>query len=91
MARKYSIADARSHLSDIVDQAENGLEVELTRRGHPVAVVMSRREVDRLRGTRGRLAEAYRRFLGRFSLDEIGFKGNFAAPRDKGAGRPVSL
>ena len=91
MARKYSIADARSHLSDIVDQAENGLEVELTRRGQPVAVVVSRREFDRLRGTRGQFGEAYRRFLEQFSPSEIGLEGDFAAPRDKGAGRPVSL
>lgn len=72
MPRQYSIADARSNLPHIVDQAEAGVEVELTRRGQPVAVVVSRRTFDRLRERRGQFSEAYQQFLERFSLDEIG-------------------
>ena len=45
MAKRYSIAEARSNLSSIVDQAEAGQEIELTRRGKPVAVVVSLREL----------------------------------------------
>jgi prevent-host-death family protein len=91
MPRKYSIAEARAKLPRIVDQAEAGLEVELTRRGEPVAVVLSRREVDRLQGKRRHFGEAYRHFLERFSLDEIGLEGDLAAARDKSPGRRVSL
>jgi len=92
MPRQYSIADARSNLPHIVDQAEAGIEVELTRRGLPVAVVVSRRTFDRLREKRGQFSEAYQRFLERFSLDEIGFDlGELASTRDKTAGRRVRL
>lgn len=91
MPRKYSIAEARSSLPHIVDQAEAGLEVELTRRGQPVAVVVSRREFDRLQGKRQHFGEAYRRFLEQFSLDQIGPDRDFAATRDKSPGRRVSL
>jgi prevent-host-death family protein len=91
MSRKYSIAEARSSLPRIVDDAEAGLAVELTRRGQPVAVVVSRREFDRLRAKRRHFAEAYRGFLERFSLDTIGVEREFASARDKRAARKVSL
>ncbi len=92
MSRQYSIADARASLPRIVDQAEAGLTVELTRRGQSVAVVVSRRTFDRLREKRGHFGEAYQRFLERFSLDEIGLdRGELATVRDKTAGRRATL
>lgn len=91
MFHKYSIAEARSRLPAIVDQAGAGRAVELTRRGQPVAVVVSCREFDRLRGRRRHFGDAYKSFLENFSLDEIGLENDFAAPRDKSAGRKVSL
>ena len=45
MAKRYSIAEARSNLPTIVDQVEAGQEIELTRRGKAVAVVLSLREL----------------------------------------------
>ena len=92
MSRSYSIAEARSRLPSIVDEAESGIEVELTRRGQPVAVLVSRREFERLRGKRLHFGEAYRKFLQRHPLDEIGGEGDFAAStRDRSIGRKVSL
>ncbi len=92
MPRQYSIADARSNLPNIVDQAEAGAEVELTRRGRPVAVVVSRRTFDRLRERRGQFSEAYERFLERFPLDEIGLDhAEVLRVRDKTPGRRVML
>lgn len=91
MSRKYSMAEARSSLPRIIDEAQAGLEVELTRRGQPVAVVVSRREVDRLRAKRQHFGGAYRRFLEQFSLDEIGLERDLAATREKSTGRKVSL
>ncbi len=63
MAKRYSIAEARANLPSIVDQAEAGQEIELTRRGKAVAGVVSLRELERMRGGRVAFAEAYRRFL----------------------------
>lgn len=92
MPRKYSIAEARSRLPALVDEAEAGMEVELTRRGRPVAVLVSHREFQRLRGTRRYFSDAYKEFLERHSLDEIGVGSQFAAStRDKTTGRKVSL
>jgi prevent-host-death family protein len=72
MPRQFSIADARASLPDIVDLAEAGIEVELTRRGQPVAVVVSWRIFDRLRDRRAQFSDAYQRFLEQFSLEEVG-------------------
>jgi len=92
MSQRYSIAEARSRLPSIVDQAEAGVEVELTRRGQPVAVLVSRREFERLRGKRLHFGDAYREFLKRYSLREIGVDEDFAASmRDRTTGRKVSL
>src|SRR5881628_3803532 len=92
MSQRYSIAEARSRLPSIVDQAEAGVEVELTRRGQPVAVLVSRREFERLRGKRLHFGDAYKKFLETHSLEKIGVEHEFAASaRDRTTGRKASL
>lgn len=92
MSHQYSIAEARSSLPRIIDQAEAGVEIHLTRRGKPVAAVVALRVLERLRGDRPRFRTAYQHFLKRYSLDDIGLDNNFFAPsREKSAGRKVSV
>jgi prevent-host-death family protein len=92
MPKRYSIADARSNLPSIVDQAESGQAIELTRRGKPVAVILSLGELERLRGTRTKFGDAYRRFLESHSLAEVGLDTDYlASTRDRGHGRKVAL
>jgi prevent-host-death family protein len=92
VSKRYSIAEARSNLPSIVDQAEAGQEIQLTRRGKPVAVVVSLRELERLRGDRSSFGDAYRRFLKKHPLREIGVEEDaFESTRDRGTGRKVSL
>ena len=52
MSRIYSVADARAHLPEILDQVEAGGDVGLSRRGRLVAVVLSSDEYELLRGAR---------------------------------------
>ena len=68
MSKRYSIADARAKLPAIVSEAEAGNAIELTRRGTPVAVVVSLRELARLRGARSSFSDVYRRFLATHDL-----------------------
>jgi prevent-host-death family protein len=92
VAKKYSIAEARSQLPTIVDEAEAGVEVELTRHGRPVAVVVSHREFERLQGRRLHFGDAYRRFLQTHRLGEIGtVRDHSRRLRDRSSGRKVSL
>jgi prevent-host-death family protein len=92
VAQQYSISEARAHLPTIIDQAEAGVEVELTRRGKPVAVVVPVKEYQRLRAGRPSFAEAYQKFLENHPLEEFGLDDDFASSvRDKGPGRKVNL
>ena len=92
MPKKYSIADARTNLPTIIDQAEAGLEIELTRHGKPVAVVISLRRLEQLRGDRVRFGDAYGAFIKRHSVQAMGFERDFFETlRNTEPGRKVSL
>lgn len=92
MAHRYSVAEARAHLPSIIEQAEAGEVVELTRRGRPVAVVLSREEFERLSADRPSFGDAYRAFRKRHVLEEVGLERDFAASvRDRSPGRQVKL
>jgi prevent-host-death family protein len=45
---EFSIAEAKSHFAELVQQAEAGQAVHITRRGLPVAVMLSEVEYERL-------------------------------------------
>ena len=91
-AKRYSIADARAGLPAIVDAVEAGEEIEITRHGRPVAVLISIGELKRLRAERPRFADAYQRFLAEHSLGELDVDADFFGDlRDRGAGRKVVL
>ncbi|MGQ0656050.1 MAG: type II toxin-antitoxin system Phd/YefM family antitoxin [Betaproteobacteria bacterium] len=92
MTKTYSVADARARLPDILDEVETGKEVQLTRRGRPVAVVVSPRRYDALRNGRASFAEAYRAFLGRQPGGQVDLDAEFFdSLRDRGTGRAVRL
>ncbi len=92
MSRSYSIAEARSRLPAIVDEAEAGREIELTRRGRPVAVVVSCQAFERLRGRGRHFSDLYRMFLERHALQEMGLDEHLRpSTRDKTVGRKIDL
>lgn len=92
MAKQYSIAEARINLPRIVDRAEAGFSIELTRRGKPVAVVISVPVFERLQGGRTKFGDAYKAFRKKYSLKEAGLEAGFAASlRAAGGGRKVDL
>ncbi len=92
MSKSYSVADARAHLPEILDEVEAGKDVELTRRGHPVALVLSPERYEMLRSDRTDFADAYRAFLGRHTAEEIGLEADFLdSLRAREPGRRVRL
>jgi prevent-host-death family protein len=48
MQKQFSIAEAKNRLPTIIHYVEKGSSVELTRRGKPVAVLLSVQEYERL-------------------------------------------
>jgi prevent-host-death family protein len=92
MSKSYSVARARAKLAQIVDEVEAGSEVELTRRGKQVAVVMSAARYARLRGERVAFGTAYDNFLREHRLEDVGIDADWSRGlRDRSAGRKVSL
>ena len=90
MTRSYSIAQARATLPTIVDQVDSQGPVEITRRGKPVAVMLSLSQYERLTTNRPTFAEAFALFRRTHDLTEFGLEGELA-PRDTSPGRAVEL
>jgi len=85
--RNVSLAEARDRLTGLVRDVERGDRVQLTRRGKPVAVLVSREEYDRLRARRLSPASALRAWREAVPAD---YEDGFELPeRDPSAGRDV--
>ena len=92
VAKTYSVASARSKLSQIVDEVESGQEVEITRRGKKVAVVVSAVRYARLRGDHVAFMTAYETFREHHDLRKVGIEPDWAPGlRDRSSGRDVKL
>jgi prevent-host-death family protein len=90
--KAYTIVSARAKLAEIVDQVEAGSDVELTRRGKKVAVVMSTARYERLSGERVAFMTAYETFRAGHDLEAAGLERSWARGlRQRGVGRRVLL
>lgn len=90
MSRRYSIAEARKKLAHVIQEAEQGATVELTRRGKPVAILLSLNEYERLSRKRGSFWESYQEFRRKFSDLDVETADAFADVRDPAPGRDFS-
>lgn len=93
MGKRYPIAEARCNLPSLVREAESGKAVELTRRGEAVAVLIGRRQYERLTSRPGRFSEAYLAFTRDFDLVELGIDSGelFSVARGDTKGREIIL
>ncbi len=92
MQKKFSIAEAKNRLPTIIHYVEKGPHVELTRRGKPVAMLLSIQEYERLSrkftGFWNAVSEFRRKFEDEgIEISEKDFKGL----RDLSVGREVEL
>lgn len=90
MPKQYSIAEARDHLTSVVHEAEEGERVELTRRGKPVAVLVSLDTYRQLSERRRSFWEAYEEFRQKHEGSEVDTADVFADLRDPSPGRDFS-
>jgi prevent-host-death family protein len=93
MSDQHSISEARSNLPRLVREAERGKAVELTRRGKAVAVLVGRRQYERLTGRHRSFFDAYEEFIKDVGLAELEIDPDelFAGTRDDARGRDVRL
>ena len=87
--RRHSVADARRNLPALIRAAEDGRTVEISRRGVPVAVMVSSARFAQLGPRRPGFMEAYRTFLRKTDLAALALDPDeiFAGVRDSSPGR----
>jgi prevent-host-death family protein len=92
VAKQHSISEARSNLPELVREAESGKAVELTRRGKGVAVLLGRKQYERLISKSRQFSEAWEAFNREVNLAELEINPDeIFAVRDKSPGRDVKL
>jgi len=93
MNEQHSIAEARSNLPELIRRAESGEAVELTRRGRGVAVLLGRKQYERLVSKSMRFSEAWDAFVRNTTPVDIEPDSDdaFADVRDKSPGRDIRL
>ena len=74
MSKVVSIAQAKDQFSQLVHDAEDGGAVQITRRGRPVAVLVSAAEYTRLQGTGTVFWERLDAFRQEHGLNESGIE-----------------
>jgi len=90
--RTFSLAEARDNLTAIVRDVEMTSPVELTRRGKPVAVILSIDEYHRLTRPAGSFLDALERFRQGTDLDDMALGPEiFENIRDDDPGREPEL
>jgi prevent-host-death family protein len=90
MLEQYSIAKARDHFTSLVRAVERESAIELTRRGKPVAVILSIQEYQRLLDRQVGFWEAYSAFRERVNIQELGIEPDtWSDLRDRSPGREV--
>jgi prevent-host-death family protein len=91
MIATYSIAEARNRFAEIVHDLKHVSRVEVTRRGRPVAILISVEEFEMLRSGNVTFTSAYEAFQSKYDLAREGVEPSvFAGLRDRSPGREMS-
>jgi prevent-host-death family protein len=92
VTKRLSISEARRNLSAIVRGLNEQDHIELTRRGEPVAVLLSIRAYKRLTTPRQSIWEGYEAFRAEFPVENLDIQPEtFSEGRDPSAGRKVGF
>ena len=92
MSDQYSIAESRHNLAALVRKLEVQPLIEITRRGEPVAVLMSLQEYQRLSAGRVGFWEAYSQYINDVNLADLNIEPEvFAGVRSPEPGQRVDL
>ncbi len=92
MQKQFSIAEAKNRLPTIIHYVEKGPSVELTRRGKPVAVLLSIQEYERLSREYTGFWSAISEF--RRKVEDEGVEisdSDFKGLRDRSTGREIEF
>jgi len=87
----FSIAEARNRFTAIIRGLKRQPLVEVTRRGKPVAVLLSIEEYKRLAEQPRRFWDTYQAFRTQTPLETLDIESEIFAVRDPSPGREISL
>ena len=87
MTTRYSIAAARNTFPSLIHAVEEGPPIEITRRGRPVAVLLSISEFRRMSNEKPDLWTAIQGFRQTTDLEALDIGGAYADVRDRSPGR----
>ncbi len=91
MQLKFSIAEAKNKLPSIIHSVEDGPPVKLTRRGQPVAVLLSIHDYERFKGKKGDFWSALTAFRQVAQKEKVEISdSDFKDLRDASTGREVN-
>jgi prevent-host-death family protein len=91
MMPRYSIAEARNHFAEIVHDLKHVSRDEVTRRGQPVAILISVEEFELLRAGSITFTSAYEAFRNTFDLAKVEIEPEvFKDLHDLSTGREMS-
>ena len=92
MQKQFSISEAKNRLPTIIHYVEKGPYIKLTRRGKPVAVLLSIQAYERLSRKHTGFWSAVSEFRRKFDDEEIEISdGDFKGLRNLSTGREVVL
>ena len=92
MAKTFSVAEARRNFAHLIETAERGRVVAITRRGKPVAVLLSAARYSALSGEGRSFAAVVDELRARLGVERLGIRdADFAQLREPSAGREVPL
>ena len=95
MSARFSIAEARNNFAALIrDVEETDEPIEVTRRGQPVAVILSTEQYAQLLGKEQKQSfwQGYLEWREKWQVDEREDEGDpFADLRDPSPGRPIDL
>lgn len=92
MAKRFSVAEARQNFARLIETAERGRIVQITRRGEPVAVLLSAAQYSALSGEGRSFLAVVDEIRARLGVADIGIgNAEFADLRDASPGREATL
>ena len=90
-SNRVSVAEARQNFARLIKRAEHGSAIQITRRGEPVAVLLSASEYVAITGDRPSFVEVARQVRDRMRVDQLGIgDADVDGLRDRSPGREIS-
>lgn len=92
MSNQYSTQQLYQHLTEVIEQIQQGNSIEITQEGEIVAVILSVAEYQRLTTSKSSFWQSLQQFRQQTNLEELGIESDvFAGVRDITPGREVNF